>query len=367
MESSANVPKHRQVVMPSEYLANQPQGKPQINPQGVANSCNWVYINGLGERDQKNVSKNDLLTAIRYDKTGKYLAVGDQGGRVIIFKYNELKNSRYFDYRYFTEIQSHEPEFDHLKSIELDEKINAIEFVNNKQSALQMLSTNDRIIKLWKFDYKVHKEFSKCSIGPGGELVLPKNTSVEEGYEPVERKQFKFCHNYNINTMSVSPDGENFLSADELRVNLWSLENNILAFNLVDLKPANIEELAEVITHVEYHPRRSDVFLLSSSKGYISLCDLRVNSQFNRCSTKFMVEEDPSRKHFFTDIINSISRAKFSPIDDRYIYSRDYLGVQIWDIRNQRQPCKVMNVTDYLEKKLCEVYESENIFDKFDL
>ena len=26
-----------------------------------------------------------------------------------------------------------------------------------------------------------------------------------------------------------------------------------------------------------------------------------------------------------------------------------------------------MNVTDYLEKKLCEVYESENIFDKFDL
>ena len=26
-----------------------------------------------------------------------------------------------------------------------------------------------------------------------------------------------------------------------------------------------------------------------------------------------------------------------------------------------------MNVTEYLEKKLCEVYESENIFDKFDL
>jgi hypothetical protein len=49
----------------------------QINPNGVANSFNWVYINGLGERDQNNVSKNDLLTAIAYDKTGKYLAVGD--------------------------------------------------------------------------------------------------------------------------------------------------------------------------------------------------------------------------------------------------------------------------------------------------
>lgn len=30
-------------------------------------------------------------------------------------------------------------------------------------------------------------------------------------------------------------------------------------------------------------------------------------------------------------------------------------------------PCKTFNATDYLEKKLCEVYESETIFDKFDL
>ena len=63
-----------------------------------------------------------------------------------------------------------------------------------------------------------------------------------------------------------------------MRVNLWSLEDNIVAFNLVDLKPVNIEELAEVITHVEFHPKRSDVFLFSSSKGYISHCDLRVSS-----------------------------------------------------------------------------------------
>jgi serine/threonine-protein phosphatase 2A regulatory subunit B len=120
-------------------------------------SPTWVYINGLGERDQQNVTDSDILTAIAFDKTGEFLAVGDKGGRVIIFRYNELKNSRYFDYRYFTEIQSHEPEFDHLKSIELDEKINSIEFVNNKQSPLAMLTTNDRIIKLWKIEYKVHK------------------------------------------------------------------------------------------------------------------------------------------------------------------------------------------------------------------
>jgi serine/threonine-protein phosphatase 2A regulatory subunit B len=41
--------------------------------------------------------------------------------------------------------------------------------------------------------------------------------------------------------------------------------------------------------------------------------------------------------------------------------------VHIWDIRNTKMPCKTYNVTDYLERKLCEVYESETIFDKFDM
>jgi serine/threonine-protein phosphatase 2A regulatory subunit B len=63
-----------------------------------------VYINGLGERETTNVQESDILSAITFDKTGEYLAVGDRGGRVIIFKYLELKNSRYFDYRYFAEI-----------------------------------------------------------------------------------------------------------------------------------------------------------------------------------------------------------------------------------------------------------------------
>jgi serine/threonine-protein phosphatase 2A regulatory subunit B len=81
-----------------------------------------------------------------------------------------------------------------------------------------------------------------------------------------------------------------------------------------------------------------------------------------------MIEEEPSRKNFFTDIVSSISRAKFSSIQDGpFIYSRDYLSVHMWDIRNTKRPVKSLNVNDYLEKRLCEVYETESIFDKFDM
>ena len=32
-----------------------------------------------------------------------------------------------FEYRYLTEFQSHEPEFDYLKSLEIEEKINQVQ------------------------------------------------------------------------------------------------------------------------------------------------------------------------------------------------------------------------------------------------
>lgn len=59
--------------------------------------------------------------------------------------------------------------------------------------------------------------------------------------------------------------------------------------------------------------------------------------------------------------------ARFAPTSDNYLFSRDYLSVHIWDVRNNQQPVQTLNVTEYLDKKLCEVYESERIFDKFDL
>jgi hypothetical protein len=62
-----------------------------------------------------------------------------------------------------------------------------------------------------------------------------------------------------------------------------------------------------------------------------------------------------------------MTRAKFAPSSDNYIFSRDYLSVQIWDVRNNSSCVQTLNVTDYLDQCLLDVYESERIFDKFDL
>jgi serine/threonine-protein phosphatase 2A regulatory subunit B len=60
------------------------------------------------------------------------------------------------------------------------------------------------------------------------------------------KRVFANAHTYHINSISVNSDQATFLSADDLRINLWNLEITEQSFNIVDIKPANMEDLTEV-------------------------------------------------------------------------------------------------------------------------
>lgn len=81
--------------------------------------------------------------------------------------------------------------------------------------------------------------------------------------------------------------------------------------------------------------------------------------------TDFEEEEDPANKSFFSEIISSISDVKFSR-DGRYILSRDYLTLKIWDINMENRPVKTIPIHEHLRSKLCDLYENDCIFDKFE-
>ena len=81
---------------------------------------------------------------------------------------------------------------------------------------------------------------------------------------------------------------------------------------------------------------------------------------------EFEQEEDPASRSFFSEIISSISDVKFSH-DGRYILSRDYLTVKIWDVAMEREPVKVIPIHEHLRPKLCDTYENDSIFDKFEV
>ena len=77
---------------------------------------------------------------------------------------NRLAN---LEYRYLTEFQSHEPEFDYLKSLEIEEKINQVQWVNHNCGSRLILSTNDKTVKLWKVRLPVKLQTYCLNSSPG--------------------------------------------------------------------------------------------------------------------------------------------------------------------------------------------------------
>lgn len=74
----------------------------------------WANLTSLGEPDPASITKSDLLSALSFDKQGQLLAVGDRGGRVIVFQ--KIEEGGATDFDYLSEFQSHETAFDPLNS-----------------------------------------------------------------------------------------------------------------------------------------------------------------------------------------------------------------------------------------------------------
>ena len=300
-----------------------------------------------GAVDEDDVTEADIISCVEFNHDGELLATGDKGGRVVIFQQDGDKLSKSApakrgDYTVYSTFQSHEPEFDYLKSLEIEEKINKIKWLRRKNQAHFLLSTNDKTIKLWKIqerDRRVEgynlKEENGTSLMLDAAAVtslrVPIIKPTELVVEASPRKIFANAHTYHVNSISVNSDDETYMSADDLRINLWNLEITNQSFNIVDIKPANMEDLTEVITAAEFHPVDCNTFVYSSSKGTIRLCDMRSAALCDKHSKLFEEPEDPTNRSFFSEIISSISDVKFSH-SGRYLISRDYLSVKVWDM-----------------------------------
>jgi hypothetical protein len=83
-------------------------------------------------------------------------------------------------------------------------------------------------------------------------------------------------------------------------------------------------------------------------------------------SAKVFVDTDEFKsRSFFSEIISSVSDVKFSK-DGRYMISRDYMTLKLWDINMEARPVKKIEVHDHLKTRLVELYENDCIFDKFE-
>ncbi|XP_008567300.1 PREDICTED: serine/threonine-protein phosphatase 2A 55 kDa regulatory subunit B beta isoform-like, partial [Galeopterus variegatus] len=155
----------------------------------------------------------------------------------------------------------------------------------------------------------------------------------EEPEDPSNRSFFSEIIS-SISDVKFSHSGRYIMTRDYLTVKVWDL----------NMENRPIET---------YQPHSPSWYRCAK---FISFCF---------CSAVFEEPEDPSNRSFFSEIISSISDVKFSH-SGRYIMTRDYLTVKVWDLNMENRPIETYQVHDYLRSKLCSLYENDCIFDKFE-
>ncbi len=73
------------------------------------------------------------------------------------------------------------------------------------------------------------------------------------------------------------------------------------------------------------------------------LCQ-KINAFCFSSLTDFEEPEDPATRSFFSEIISSISDVKFSH-NGRYLMTRDYLTVKVWDLQMENKPLETYQVS----------------------
>ncbi|XP_061339300.1 serine/threonine protein phosphatase 2A 55 kDa regulatory subunit B beta isoform-like isoform X1 [Gastrolobium bilobum] len=255
------------------------------------------------------------------------------------------------------------------KIVEIEKRINKVRWGITHNGLLFLLSTNDKTIKLWKV--KEHKVKQVKEMAPilcsenmllaersyicgqethsaangyhlewtekmPGNLLQPQDidTKISGSEDTVHtkcRKVYSYAHGFNINSISNNSDIETFISADDLRINLWNLEVSDECFNIIDMKPSNMEDLTEIITSAEFHPLHCNLLAYSSSR----LTRFYSSIRFAVCdhASRILIIQISALKVLWIKVIFYRNhcihlRLKFSN-DGQHPISRDYMNMKV--------------------------------------
>lgn len=78
---------------------------------------------------------------------------------------------------------------------------------------------------------------------------------------------------------------------------------------------------------------------------------MRAAALCDRHAKAFEEVESQANKSFFSEIIASISDITFSA-DGRYILSRDYMTMKLWDVNKENAPVTTFHVHEHLRARV---------------
>ena len=257
---------------------------------------------------------NNNVTALDYSAEASMLAVGDSQGKVHLFTVQHVLSD-------LLSFPSHHDVVESESQHSENKAICSVRYLYSLPKAAVLLVTNEKTVKLWR--------------------VKPHSYT-----KPSCRRSYLQGHRCCIHSLSVCSSKQHFLTADDLRINLWDLEHET-AYTLADFAPNKISLLREVLLSACFHPTDPSLLLFSSTTGKVRVADLRL-----RASALPAAIELQAHGEDYCEITSSVTGADFSDTSP-LVFARDLLRVNIWDLRQRTEPVSTVPIFTHFSE--CEV------------
>lgn len=342
----------------------------------------WTFRQVFGDTCQvEQVQDADMISALKFNADGSFLAAGDRGGRVIIFQRKTQPDGSTLpvEYEFYTEFSAHQTGFDALRSVQILERVVQLQWLPPIGDQLYLLTCNERMVKIWRISERQAVQVSNTNLQRGrrggDQLMVPRVAHVGERQPQAQcRRTFDNVTPWKINSISASVEADRFLIADDLRVSIWSTDSVHEGMEVVALQPPRQDEACEVVTYASFVPGSGSQFVYGTSSGAVQLVDTRVapTGHAARSFQNPLVSSQDLPYNTFgaaanqADIAAGICAVALSaPLHQ--LVARDFLSCRVWDVRMENRPLQVIplhpQVRDYCGRFL----ESDAIFDRFEL
>ncbi|ELA47183.1 hypothetical protein VCUG_01283 [Vavraia culicis subsp. floridensis] len=310
----------------------------------------------------------------------------------------------------FYEYTSHVQSFDYLESMEIAENVCALEVHDNGNGRMMVVSANERNIRIDEvevgrndeivmmgiectdgkdeegvdcdFDHNLDGTAERTSVNTTHILTTPACTTPELHPIPACTTPSPAIHTITptpspaIHTITPTPINTALVSeldAHSYNIHSLSLRNHFLlssdyfcidihnihrmkqsVLNLINIKPANLDNLGSVITKCTYFSY--DTFLYALSSGRIYLNDMRASVQSKR-THQFSYQPDSYR-----EILSAVS--DISVVDDRSFVARNLNTVVLYDVRNDKSHVETYEVFKADAKSIQRVCTQELVYER---
>eukprot|EP00760_Papus_ankaliazontas_P010718 PhM_4_TR14420/c1_g1_i1/m.24302/K04354/PPP2R2; serine/threonine-protein phosphatase 2A regulatory subunit B len=346
-------------------------------------SVNFVDYSAEGTE----VPGADTVSAVRFSPNGQYLAYGDCGGYLhlaVLVQGSASSSSTSeggfpFSYKPLGFVEAYRRTIDPLNSMPIQERVNKICWFPQSTRNLMLLTTNDKIAKLWKVVERRSLVASEPGegatsmlLGGGGGAPSIPRTAPTSSITIKETRALPMEHEFSVHTVSVDAEARYFMTCDDLSMRLWCAERLETSVEVLNIKPDDLQTLNETIVSASYHPTNPYLLWYTTSAGVVNIFDTRTSLNCTNPSIWLESARFPPPEltdAFHRNVTASVSCACASPVADtgHVIATRDFLTTKLWDLRFPSEPRSQVLMHKAMIPSLDVLHEQETVFDKFDI